>query len=940
MSSLLNLKNKLQNQTQQSAPSSENKKPYEKKPSQINTVGVKVFNNFDFKPIQGSIKEGINTPFLRAFDDSTCSSNQQILKEELFSSLYFATLSAHVAQSVAFRSPDGSPLGEFHGSVDPGNISGTYFLTDALTMQPGYSDIYSLAKHSGEIATDRLEVLSGAFGQKVHSSYTPVLTVMESSGEYSGNWMFLHGVGVIIPSDETLKDFRSNKNKAALVDNIDQSKLACMGPLCARLIYLGNGEFTPIPTGNIFADSIAKNITENGIAVLQEYSKSCQFAPQLVSRQECIFTVPYQKNHLIIQIAWLEQVVASCSPELLLENLPMVDNALTCVQAFMLPEQYRDWILHFSIIVTKAAEKCPMDGKHAAVPPVNHKDYLVGGKVYQSVAEETQADTATIQQIMDVKFKEDQVAYYLYRKSLSKEIESKLLPLTSLIASKFSDAKLAVKKGKHAKKLKNLRQAQKKAAVAKNVSLGSNLLKTPALMLQMIEDESESAIFYGGEGQLLLYDADTSCALTDGPRQNSLVMNRPILHMGQVVESAKILPVLKATNIQPGELPETLAMSWLNKICNLPTVAMLRTARRSQSGQNPATKDAAFAVAEEDLTIALEHLAQSKVEPYDGSDGNMDNYNSTIRTTLRCLAYSAASTIAAGSRNNDLSLAQWLSSTGGMPVPIKGHYANKQMELIHMLVSLIPYIGLANELDLQTRCQRFMLRIMHSVLAESNKLLAKPPAHVPKATFDLEAIVAQIEKAAKENVPTSEWNKLTKVYNNNNKRRRIKNWFAKNRGIDTGSMDKYLYMLTEALKAKSSSDMKSEEKSEEKTSSQVAYPSSVVEAPKIPKVLSRKLDALAALFTLKPSVDPIAELGNAAKAFSMSPKIFLDLCGYAFKADPSNQQGRWIIVEKLKKVFDGFDTVINQPDPDTSHMSRVEFVESCITRVLYFVVKA
>ena len=399
--------------------------------------------------------------------------------------------------------------------------------------------------------------------------------------------------------------------------------------------------------------------------------------------------------------------------------------------------------------MTEAAKKCPVDSKLTPVEPVNFKDYLKAGKVYQQVQQETQADEATMGQLMDVKFKEHQVAYYLYRKSLGKEIESKLLPLTSLIASKFTDAKLAVKKGKHANKLKSLRQAQKKAAVAKNVSLGSNLLKTPALMAKMLEEDSESAIFYGGQGKLLTYDTDTSCALADSPRQNSLVLNKPILHLGQVVERAKILPILKVCNIQPNQMPETLAMSWLNQICNQPAVAMLRTARRSQSGKNPATKDAAFAVAKEDLTIALEHLAISGVDVYDGSDGDMSNYNSTVRTTLRCLAYSAASTVAAGSRNNDLCLAQWLSSTGGMPVPIQGAQAGIKMELIHMLVSLIPYIGLSAELDLQTRCQRFLLRIMHSVLAESNKLLAKPPV-VAKVEFNVAKFASQIEKLLRE----------------------------------------------------------------------------------------------------------------------------------------------------------------------------------------------
>ena len=50
-----------------------------------------------------------------------------------------------------------------------------------------------------------MEVLSGAFGQKLHSNYVPVLTVMEAPSEYSGDWMFLHGVGIIVPTDELLR---------------------------------------------------------------------------------------------------------------------------------------------------------------------------------------------------------------------------------------------------------------------------------------------------------------------------------------------------------------------------------------------------------------------------------------------------------------------------------------------------------------------------------------------------------------------------------------------------------------------------------------------------------------------------------------------------------------------------------------------------------------
>ena len=124
--------------------------------------------------------------------------------------------------------------------------------------------------------------------------------------------MFLHGVGIIVPTDELLKTYRSNKNKAAL-DNVDQSKLACLGPLCARLIYVGEGKFIPIITGNKHSDLMANQISKSGLSILQEYSEAKRFCPQLVLRQECVFTVPYLDNHLRIEPTWLEQVVASCS---------------------------------------------------------------------------------------------------------------------------------------------------------------------------------------------------------------------------------------------------------------------------------------------------------------------------------------------------------------------------------------------------------------------------------------------------------------------------------------------------------------------------------------------------------------------------------------------------------------------------------------------------
>ena len=77
------------------------------KPESIKFSSNALVDNFDFKPIQGFIKQGTPNQFLRAFDDSNCTPQQQKLKEEIFAQLSFAQLSAHVAHSVAFRGPTG-----------------------------------------------------------------------------------------------------------------------------------------------------------------------------------------------------------------------------------------------------------------------------------------------------------------------------------------------------------------------------------------------------------------------------------------------------------------------------------------------------------------------------------------------------------------------------------------------------------------------------------------------------------------------------------------------------------------------------------------------------------------------------------------------------------------------------------------------------------------